>query len=147
MHLIQDGTVPEHTRNDAHPSTRNKIGGLTIEAWAKKKFKSVNDLKAFTPEAEIKFPTLPNPSTLTLDSSYYDKNLVPSALFLDTDQYDNNNPSEFFVNNLATSLTIGVTEYTNANFTSDHTIFAEAKPVTDKHYFPYPRKSRQICNS
>ena len=37
MHLIQDGAVPDHIRNDAHPFKRNKYGGLTLEAWAVEK--------------------------------------------------------------------------------------------------------------
>ncbi|MFZ3137177.1 MAG: hypothetical protein WA126_07285 [Thermodesulfovibrionales bacterium] len=140
MHLIQDGAVPEHTRNDAHPLGRNKTGGLNIEAWAAEEIRNIAALKAFAPEAEIKFPAMPDPSALTLDSSYYNKNLAPSALFLDTDQYNSNNPSQFFADNFATSLTIGITEYTNANFVSDHTVFTENLSQTDKHYFPYPRK-------
>ncbi len=141
MHLIQDGAVPEHARNDAHPLPINKAGGLTIEAWAKSNIKSIEDLKALAPEAEIKVPVMLDPLTLTLDSSYYDKNLSPTALLFDTDQYDSNNLSQFFENGLATSFTIGITEYTNANFASDHTVFAENFSETDKHYFPYPRKA------
>ena len=46
------------------------------------------------------------------------------------------------MNNLATSLTVGLAEYTNANFFSGDTIFAAEKYSTgDRHYFPYPRKS------
>jgi hypothetical protein len=142
MHLVQDAAQPDHVRNDAHPLPINKASGLTIEVWAKENFKSIEDLKAFVPEDKIISPTLPNPSTLTLDSSYSDKNLSPTALLLDTDQYDINNPSQFFTNGLATSLAIGISEYTNANFASDHTIFAADRlPPDDSHYFPYPRKS------
>lgn len=133
MHLIQDATVPEHVRNDAHISSR-------FEAWAKDAIPDLIALKAFAPNPQ--FPALSlDPSQYTLDSSYYTRNLVPSALFLDTDQYDKNNPSQFFTTNLATSLAIGIAEYTNANFASPHTIFTEDKPTTDKHYFPYPNKS------
>ena len=34
----------------------------------------------------------------------------------------------------------GLSEYTNANFFSDDTIFAARFAADDKHYFPYPRK-------
>jgi hypothetical protein len=143
MHLIQDAAVPEHVRNDAHPEDAF-FGKLNIniyfESWVKDRFPTLNDLKTLAPTPL--FPVLSfDPSQYTLDSSYNTRNLVPSALFFDTDQYDPNNPSQFFASGVATSLSIGIAEYTNANFASDDTIFTENKPTTDPHYFPYPNKS------
>ncbi len=41
------------------------------------------------------------------------------------------------------SLTWGLSEYTNANFVSDDTIFTENFSKNDGHYFPYPRYTDQ----
>ncbi len=59
---------------------------------------------------------------------------VPITQFTDTDQYNGSNPS--------TSTAIGLSEYTNANFFSDDTIFvAEIYSPTYRHYFPYPKET------
>jgi hypothetical protein len=137
MHLIQDGAVPDHARNDAHPFTRNKYGVLTIEAWAAGNYTTIDSFATSPQVPAMSF----DPSQYELDSAYYTGNLVPSALFIDTDQYDAQNPSQFFTSGLATSNVIGITEYTNANFTSQHTIFKENLSQSDPHYFPYPKES------
>ncbi|HSO17959.1 MAG TPA: hypothetical protein VLT88_00790 [Desulfosarcina sp.] len=59
--------------------------------------------------------------------------LSPTALLSDTDQYDGANPS--------TAISLGLAEYTNANFFSDDTIFTEARDPDDPHAFPYPAKA------
>jgi len=129
MHLIQDASQPDHVRNDAHPLSRNQTGRLNIEPWAAGESGFINSLAA-TPQ----MPTLSlDPSGYSLDPSYHNLNLTPVALFVDTDQYHGTSPS--------TSLSQGLAEYTNANFASVHTIFAEEKQTDDIHYFPYPRKS------
>ena len=80
------------------------------------------------------YPTIStDPSAYSLDPSYYSKNLTPAAFFIDTDQYTGATPT--------TSLSQGLAEYTNSNFVSDDTIFTEALPTDDRHYFPYPRKT------
>jgi hypothetical protein len=129
MHLIQDASQPDHVRNDAHPWDHNQAGGFNLERWAKDNSNFINALAA-----NPQMPTLSlNPSSYALDPSYYSRNLTPVALLTDTDQYNGTGPS--------TGLTQGIAEYTNGNFASEHTIFAEENPTTDKHYFPYPRKS------
>jgi hypothetical protein len=129
MHLIQDASQPDHVRNDAHPWSHNQVGELNIESWAKDRSSDINKLAA-----NPQMPTLSlDPSAYSLDSSYNNRHLTPAALFIDTDQYNGAAPS--------TGLTQGIAEYTNANFASEHTIFAEQNPTSDKHYFPYPRKS------
>lgn len=130
MHLIQDASQPAHVRNDAHPWDRNEVSGLNIEPWAAKNRNFINSLAA-----NPQFPTLSlAPSTYSsLDPSYNSLHLTPVALFIDTDQYNGSAPT--------VGLTQGIAEYTNANFASEHTIFAEENPISDIHYFPYPRKS------
>ena len=126
MHLIQDKAVPAHVRNDAHPFPINKVGGLHIEKWAAKKQNRpyINS-----------FATSPNFPTVNLnkDIVYNGETLVPITEFIDTDEYDGSNPS--------TSPSIGLAEYTNANFFSDDTIFTEDYSTDHRHYFPYPKKS------
>ena len=140
MHLIQDAAQPDHVRNDKHLFSYDKNSVLTLEAWAADKYEDLDALKNFIPSNTILIPTLPDPLTLSLDSYYDENNLAPTALFIDTDQYDVNNPAEFFSSGLATSKTsIGIAEYTNANFFSPDTIFYEDE--TDPWYFPYPNKS------
>lgn len=126
MHLIQDAAQPDHVRNDAHPEDaifgKNILNGSRyFETWAKEEDKSINSYAAN--------PILPG---VSLNLSY--NNLVPITQFIDTDQYNGMNPT--------TSLTQGISEYANANFFSGDTIFAsERYSTSDRHYFPYPKRS------
>jgi len=129
MHHIQDMSQPDHVRNDAHPWGKNTTGNFNLEAWAAEHSDIISKL-ATTPAV----PTLSlEPSTYSLDPSYNSQNLTPIALFTDTDQYKGVSPS--------IALSQGIAEYTNANFASPHTIFTEDYPISNIHYFPYPRKS------
>ncbi|MCJ7602770.1 MAG: hypothetical protein MUO63_14890 [Desulfobulbaceae bacterium] len=122
VHLLQDKAVPAHVRNDAHPLKYNRFGP-TFEKWAEENFNSLADLQSFAPT-----PVFPQLSfTGPVGSNY-----VPITQFVDTDKYDGSNPTD--------ELTIGLAEYTNANFFSDDTIFTEEYPEDDEHYFPYPKK-------
>ncbi len=159
IHLIEDAAQPDHVRNDAHPEDSmfekdRRFNSFYFETWAKKNTDFIKCLlvrhDSLPPEVLSECQKynisesvnignyMPkvlslNPSELTLDPSYYNKGLEPIALLLDTDQYNGGNPS--------TSLSLGIAEYTNANFASDDTIFTEDRSTTDRHYFPYPRKS------
>lgn len=141
MHLIQDAAVPDHVRNDAHPedSVYSKMkSNIFLESWTAARANFINNLASN--------PVLPtvshDPAAYILDESYNNRQLAPSALFIDTDQYRNTNPGQFFSSNLATSLVIGLAEYTNANFFSEDTTFASERYAQDhKHYFPYPNVS------
>lgn len=127
MHLIQDMGVPEHARNDAHPEQTlqiNQYDELFFEPWA---------VKAEEKGAVIsQYAQNPLPATVSLNKAIND--YVPITQFTDTDQYTGSNPS--------ISTDIGLSEYTNANFFSDDTIFAaERYSSGDRHYFPYPKES------
>lgn len=97
MHLIQDVSVPAHTRDDTHIS-------YNYETWV---INNVNkdNLSGY---GEIFFNGIIN----TTDS------------FIETNQYNGTNP------NIAVGNAIGLSEYTNANFFSEDTIFSDN--------FPYP---------
>ncbi|MGQ9645161.1 MAG: hypothetical protein ACUVWO_01310 [Thermodesulfobacteriota bacterium] len=109
MHLIQDASVPAHTRNDPHVYIDlfgKKIGKYHYEVW-------VND----------------NRRTINLSPKSFDKaifNIIPEATapipianIFDTNKYstDGSNPE------VATGSSIGIAEYTNANFFSEGTVF------------------------
>lgn len=124
IHLIQDKAVPYHVRNDAHPLDsalgKHPEYGPYFETWAKENYNFVNVLAA-------------NPKYPAIDTSVSIDGYAPITQFSDVNSYDGSTPS--------TSLAIGLSEYTNANFMSDETIFTEEKSPSDKHYFPYPRKT------
>ena len=104
MHLVEDMSVPAHVRNDIHPPPFWNDG---YENWAKES----EDV------SEVNF----KPICFTLYNSFF---LIPQLF--DINGYDGTNPEI-----TTTSNSIGLSEYTNANFFSGDTINA-AK-------FPYPR--------
>jgi hypothetical protein len=126
MHLLQDMSVPDHVRDDAHPEDslfgRNPFtGNPYFESWAKNYRKIINSFAAK--------PISPN---VPLNVSY--NGLAPITQLYDTDRYDGLNASA--------GINQGLAEYTNANFFSNDTIFAAESYSTDNgHYFPFPRKS------
>jgi hypothetical protein len=100
MHLVQDASVPAHTRNDGHV-------GYHYEIWVKKKIDK-NDLITFTPITYDKsILNLPLNSPL----------LLPITNIIDTDRYIGTNAGD------ATGTNIGLAEYANANYFSEDTIF------------------------
>ncbi|MCP4608470.1 MAG: hypothetical protein GY845_07135, partial [Planctomycetes bacterium] len=112
MHMVQDMSVPEHTRDDGHYI--GTLGYTHYEQWVKK------------------HPQMISTST----PGYFDKSTlrnnnppapVPIANLFDTNQYTGSNPAVTVNND-----TIGLSEYTNANFLSPDTIFSAD--------FTYPNK-------
>ncbi len=120
MHLVQDAAQPAHVRNDAHPM--DGAGWEEgLETWAKNKPSIVNS-----------FASSPMFPQVALNINYDD--YAPITQFIDTKQYIGSLIPD-------TSLTWGLSEYTNSNFVSDDTIFTENFSQSDKHYFPFPRYS------
>ena len=116
IHLIQDAVQPAHVRNDQHPL--DDIGIISqFEYWAKNP-DNQNDILSF-----MSNPIFPAVSLSTPIESY-----IPISQFWDTDQYNGNNPP--------IGTAIGISEYINANFFSENTIFADA--------FPYPAWSSVV---
>jgi hypothetical protein len=110
-HLIADSSVPAHVRNDIHVFPLSKfgisVGSPTYESWARDNYR-----------------TLPY-TGMQIDQSIFlqavNNALAPapiSALW-DQDKYTGTNP------NVTAGSIIGIAEYTNANFFSEDTIFAD----------------------
>lgn len=132
MHLLQDMAVPAHVRNDAHPLdatiSRNPLtGNRYFETWTRDRFSSLNQLINDTPN-----PALPN---VSFDDVYNgSEQLSPIANLYDNNEYQQTVPT--------ISVTQGLAEYTNSNFFSDSTIFAdEVYTQGDTHHFPYPKRT------
>jgi WD40 repeat protein len=113
IHLIQDMAQPAHVRNDPHPAD-DRGADPGFEYWAKRRDIDLVDL--------MSHPVYPADSLNTTVSGY-----SPITRFFDTDQYDGTNPS--------ISLSLGLAEYTNANFVSEDTIFKD---------FAYPRREDTV---
>lgn len=92
MHLIEDASVPAHTRNDGHVF-------YNYENFA---------------ETFINQYGVPTPAS----SGFFNGNINNIASFIDTDQYSNANPNP----NITVGTNIGLSEYSNANFFSEDTI-------------------------
>lgn len=109
MHLIEDASVPLHTRDDMHII-------FSYEGW-------VEELRNIEPGTF---------NTWLGNAKSYDKSIlnlpqnplapIPIARIIDTDKYTGTNPD-------ITTNAIGIAEYSNANFLSEDTRFAD---------FPYP---------
>ncbi|MBI5025828.1 MAG: hypothetical protein HZC12_03680, partial [Nitrospirae bacterium] len=119
MHLIADSSVPAHVRNDIHvfpltiPGLGISVGRPTYESWAKSNYRNLTY------------------TGISVNQSIFNEavNLslakVPISALWDQNKYINNNPD------ITVGGSIGITEYTNANFFSEDTI-------NSKNY-PYPR--------
>ncbi len=129
MHLVQDMAVPYHVRNDAHPLDA-LVGtnghGHYLETWTKGNIRNLNEMKAFVPNVVMPQLVFSAPT----DTSVNVAALAPITNFFDTNQYIGNNPS--------TANTIGLAEYTNANYFSDDTVSMPGIWTTGDHTFPYP---------
>ena len=119
MHLVQDMSVPEHTRNDFHASD-------AYEEWVRDSSSALSNAL----NSPIYFDTvdLGQPSVFGAYAP------VPIANLFDTNQYDGTNPD--ITKTLYNSpQPIGLAEYTNANYLSSDTMFSS----DTAHSFPYPR--------
>jgi hypothetical protein len=96
MHLVQDMSIPAHTRNDPHPTYPLIGGGDLYELWAKGTIRYTTQVSLY-----------PAGYFYSSGSSF----LIPQLF--DTDQYTGTNPGITTM-----SSNIGLAEYTNANFLS-----------------------------
>lgn len=124
MHLVQDTSVPEHTRNDAHvlPAyemyVENIRNSVVWTQWMS------NPNPPFDP-AIFNVPTVPLAP-------------IPISRIIDTDFYNGQNPE------ITTNSRIGIAEYTNTNFLSGDTMFTDDLDYSHRHYAPYPKGSNAI---
>lgn len=107
MHLVEDMAVPEHTRNDAHPFSPG------IELYIENKLRQ--DPNAFA--GALGTPFFFDFKTLqTTPSAFGGAGApVPIANLFDTNIYSGSNPNDTVAN------TVGLAEYSNANFLSTDT--------------------------
>lgn len=117
MHLVQDVSVPAHTRNQAHIGYHYEGFVLNYQNELYNKYKGQFKTLLANP---ISF----DQSLLNLTSSLAP---LPFANIFDSEKYADTNPDPA----VTLSSNIGLSEYTNANFFSDNTIF--------KNY-PHPAK-------
>lgn len=138
MHLVEDLSVPEHTRNDGHAPCWLSY---SYECWVEESITSRDDLSqyllTYTP---IFFDSSAVGNTNPLVS-------VPVANLFDTNTYTpfgnpEKNPDVTIdvvtSQNNAQISKIGLSEYTNANFLSPDTMFASG--------FPYPNWNSVVQN-
>lgn len=132
MHLVQDMSVPEHTRNSFHA-----FGGY--EGWVKANQRSFESTSVFN--TALAKPVFFDPSVLPLLPSAFATASVPIANLFDTKQYSGNNPGVTVLNVTSTPTgttdVLGLAEYTNANFFSKNTINLPGYGLGSVP-FPYP---------
>jgi hypothetical protein len=117
MHLVEDASVPAHTRDDAH------VVGYHYE-------KAVDKLRRIDHPIFLNAVANPitfNPSILSLPPNPLAP--IPIAKIFDTDQYISAAPDP----NVTVGSAIGLSEYANANFVSEGLLSANFQD------FPYPR--------
>ncbi len=129
LHLIQDMAVPSHVRNDFKSHVEWK--GLNFGSIKESVHERFEDYVKEHPES-ITSLTTGSGGDLT------DKTITN---FWDTNNYTGVNPEISLE-----PQRIGLAEYTNINFASRNTVFAEdvlsdGNPSNDIYYQPYPRKS------
>jgi hypothetical protein len=108
-HLIGDMAVPAHVRNDIHCFSSDGF-----ELWAARNAALVDAILA-------RDPIKPDPAIFAIALPRVEQEpiaRVPIARLWDSDQYSGSNPAV-----TASNPTIGLAEYSNANFLSDHTVF------------------------
>ncbi len=137
MHLMADSAVPAHVRNDEH------VFGDPYENWVEAQAEPGRGERPDDARARFlgRFAAAPlgPDAAFLLAIPILGQNAadapVPVARLWDSDLYDGLDAS------VTATSAIGVTEYANANFFSDDTVFADQKAPGDKHFAPFPRSS------
>ncbi len=142
MHLVADASVPEHVRNDPHPSgtlSREVLRSRTAtnyEYWVSDEQRRLGDA-AFTArylsapisvDARI-FDILPPPGDTVAT--------VPVARLIDADRYLAERPDP----NTTLTGTTGIAEVAHANFFSEDTLFGGN---TQGEPLPFPRRDTLV---
>ncbi|MGC9325352.1 MAG: hypothetical protein ACP5G0_11455 [Desulfomonilia bacterium] len=122
MHLVTDMSVPEHTRDDVH--VLGNIPGVSLfytdyEVYMKNMGDKFPEFLDSMTEA-ISFPPLITDSTTLNETLIENIQLIkPLANIFDLDRFGGSNPEDTLGDQ------IGLSEYSNANFLSPDTMFAE----------------------
>ena len=132
MHLVEDASVPAHTRNDIHiPNPLYPHYEQKVEA-----FRTQENIYGSLWNDLLANPITFDKSILDI-SSTHPSAPAPIARIIDTDLYNGDNP-DITTTALNSPQYIGVAEYANANFLSKDTMFTDDLSTDDRHYFPYP---------
>lgn len=121
MHLVQDASVPAHSRDDGHvlpiiDTFETFVLDNFDETW-------LSDESRYTFNDAL-FALTPMNSLAS----------IPIAKLVDADEYNGANPSDTCDPSNPRASIIGLAEYTNANFFSEDTIFQSGT-------YPYPGKT------
>jgi len=133
LHLVADGSVPAHVRNDSH------VSGEPLETWldakARRRGSETQEqarerfVATFAPNSVAFSPTIlattPNPLAT-----------IPIAKIFDADVYDGNAATL----GLTTGDTVGITEFSNVNFFSADTVFADTF-IGLERFSPFPSRT------
>ncbi len=129
MHLVQDLSVPEHSRDDGH-----YIGSLGLAVHYEQWVADPNNVKIDPESGELSvygtsfvplfftFSELGNPSRFAPEAP------VPVANLFDTNRYVLPDSSGVPDPSVTKDNAIGLSEYTNANFLSPDTMFTPSLP-------------------
>ena len=124
MHLIQDASVPAHTRNEIHRPFYH------YETWLEKLRTDLQGAQTFQNLIASPIPFDPNILRQTDDP----KARVPIANIVDTNSYSGSNPGVTAPPSQGLPA-LGLSEYTNANFFGESTVFKK---------FPYPSEKTSV---
>ncbi len=134
MHLVVDASVPAHVRNDSHATGDPYEKRVEREAEPRAGESLEDARRRFlgtfaTPSFRLDDSFLLKLSILGQDAIDAP---VPIARLWDSGRYNGTNPI------ITLDGQIGITEYTNANFFSQDTVFADQRPPDHKHFSPFP---------
>jgi hypothetical protein len=117
MHLLEDMSVPLHTRNDGHILPQFGLGRWTYETYVSKNLKHLD----YNPDQPGNYPSPDLLNDPQPDPIYAD--LAPITGLFDRNQYNPGGATP------ASDAAIGLAEYSNANFLTNDTLWKNPHPV------------------
>lgn len=136
LHSIQDMSQPNHARNDTHMADGDgdkKTYGF--ESWAKDHPDFIKSVLNSGP-----IPTV----TVDLKKPFADISVAPVSV---ARLFDTREHLTGGVISPSASMDQGLSEFTNTNFFSEDTTFADGFSTSNDKYFPYPAKSETNLQS
>lgn len=113
MHLVSDAAVPSHARNDSHPGGFGTWAKDLYEKWASTYYEYEDKISYKAKDIDA---SIFNQADLTQTPPYLN---TPITALWDQNIYDGTNPEVTWSNDL------GLTEFTNANFISQNTMYGQ----------------------
>lgn len=128
LHLNQDLSQPEHTRNDAHPNNRH-IENYGFETYLQNAWRSAENRASLFPLRPRGWDYWRANGFIKL-VDFWDRNLYKgNAKALDDDAI------------AVPGAKLGLAEFSNGNFLGEDAIYAEYFKPGDKHHFPFPSRN------